>query len=75
MTRGMFIKSLCYNCPSLTVFHLQPFLLTFQKKALLALKKQSSTTQTNQSGLKRSKGISFFFSILFVLCRVHSNMK
>ena len=26
-----------------------------QKKALLALKKQSSTSQTNQGGLKRSK--------------------
>lgn len=33
-----------------------PVLLSLlQKKALLALKKQSSTSQTNQSGLKRSK--------------------
>lgn len=44
------------------------FYLSVQKKALVALKKQSSTNQTNQSGLKRSKCIQltagFFFFLL-----------
>lgn len=72
MTPGMFPKSLCYNYLSL-YFTLNLFSLTFQKKALLALKKQSSTIQTNQSGLKRSKAISFplIFSF-YLLCVVNS---
>lgn len=55
------------------------FYLSIQKKALVALKKQSSTNQTNQSGLKRSKciqltaGFIFFFdsiTLVFLIIRL-----